>query len=90
MAGCSCENPTDFRATSENAGEEVLYLRCGNCGGKAGRVSISLDDLEQKVTNPKDLDPERPEVAAKIVDRGVKTVSIHLEANDHPLMFYDD
>jgi len=89
MSGCSCDNPTDFRATSENAGDDYLYLRCGSCGGKAGRVSISLEELEGKVTNPEDLDTERPEVAEKIVDRGVPTVSIHFERNDHPLMFKD-
>jgi len=90
MSGCTCENPTDFRATSENAGEEFLYLRCGHCGGKAGRVEISMDDLTSKVTDPNDLDAERKDVAEKVIEHETPTVSIHFNARDSPWMFETD
>lgn len=75
MSSCNCENPTTFRATSENTGEALLYLRCADCGGKAGRVSIDQKDLRQNITDPSDVG---------------KSVSIRLDPNDNPFMFLDE
>ena len=87
MSSCDCEAPTDFRATSENAGEGHLYLRCSNCGGKVGRVDINLRDLFEHVPAPEELDTQRVDVAEKIVEHKVPTVSIHFNAYDSPFTF---
>lgn len=81
MAGCRCDTPTAYRATSENVDEQYLYLRCESCGGKAGRVSIDIDDLTETVTNPNELEGTGED--------GGETarVSIHFDASDSPWMF---
>lgn len=86
MSGCTCESPTDFRATSENVDRSILYLRCDHCGGKAGTIEVSLEDIEERVTDPSKLDAEDPEVAEKVVNRGMPTVSIHFEKGDSPFL----
>lgn len=55
MSKCSCDEPTELRATSENAGSSYLYLRCSRCGGKAGRVSIDERDLRENIPNPDEI-----------------------------------
>lgn len=72
MSYCECDAPTEFRATSENAGEEFLYLRCGNCGGKAGRVPVDMAEFQKYVTSPKDVE---------------ETVTIRLDYGDSPFEF---
>lgn len=89
MTRCKCEAPHEFRLTSENAGENHLYLRCGNCGGRAGRVSLDMEEFAEHVTNPNELDPHTPEVAETIVEHDVPTVSLHLKAGDSPFRFVE-
>lgn len=90
MSYCTCDNPREYRATSENAEKEFLYLRCNHCGGKVGRVDIDLEALAEHITDPNDLDPTRPDVAESIDEHETATVSIHLSANDSPFMFHRD
>lgn len=90
MSYCDCDVPREFRATSENAGEAHLYLRCRRCGGKAGRIPIDMESFTEHITDPNDLDPTTPEVAKSTVEHGQPTVSIHLNANDSPFMFVED
>lgn len=52
MSRCNCLNPTKIRATSENTGQNFLYLRCGHCGGKLGTVRIDINELTERVTDP--------------------------------------
>jgi len=52
MSECNCDGATEFRATSENAGSSYLYLRCSECGGKAGRVSVDERDLRENIPDP--------------------------------------
>ena len=86
MSSCKCSNPVDYRATSENAGEDFLYLRCADCGGKAGRIPIDIEELIETITDPTELDATNTDVAEKVVEHGRPTVSIHLD-HDSPWMF---
>jgi len=54
MTSCTCDSPSQYRATSENAGSSFLYLRCSKCGNKAGRVSVDEKDMREHVTPPED------------------------------------
>ncbi len=90
MSYCSCEQPLEYRITSENTGDDFLYLRCNECHGKAGRVDIDIDAFTDHITNPEELDPHDPEVAKTVVEHGHPTVSLLLDATDSPFMFTDD
>lgn len=84
IAMCQCDQTTVYRATSENGGEEYLYLRCADCGDKIGRVPIDLEALKETVTDPNTL--------PSIEDGAYETshtprVSIHFDASDSPWMF---
>lgn len=75
MSRCACEKPTELRATSENAGSSILYLRCAECGRKAGRVSVDEQDLKENVPDPADLGED---------------VTIIMEPHDSPMMAFDE
>jgi hypothetical protein len=55
MSGCTCDSPQRYRATGENVGKDELYLRCLHCGGKAGRITVDIDELTDTLTNPEDI-----------------------------------
>lgn len=52
MSGCACSSPRDFRVTGEvwpegragqvGPGSKAVRVRCGECGGKVGRVGSDL------------------------------------------------
>lgn len=90
MSSCTCDAPVEFRATDEDSGEDFLYLRCRDCGGKAGRVDVDMDAFTEQITNPDELDATRPDVAESVVEHGMPTVSIHLNAGDSPFTFNAD
>lgn len=81
MTSCKCDDPHEYRATSENGDEDYLYLRCGHCGGKAGRVPIDIEALKETVTDPSDLPPTRE--SAKTIESG-RSVTIQFDSNDSP------
>jgi predicted GIY-YIG superfamily endonuclease len=58
MSDCHCDNPTTFRATAESGMSSYLYLRCGECGGKAGRLSVDEKDMREHITNPEEVGEE--------------------------------
>jgi len=75
MSSCSCDEPTEYRATSESTSGSYLYLRCEHCGGKVGRVSVDYRDLRENVTNPDDAE---------------ERVSIHLDPGDNSFTTDDE
>jgi hypothetical protein len=80
MATCNCETPSEFRATSEFVEDGEIYLRCGNCGEKAGTVNVDMSELRDVVTNPEEIDNTTVSQEGDSSPR----VSIHFEAGDSP------
>lgn len=83
MSGCSCSDLTELRVTGEvydhaypeavGTGEKSIRVRCGNCGGKVGKVGsdvltdlFGIDDDDIKAGRCLEAD-ERPTLTVDLV-----------------------